>query len=316
MTFAAPLYLLALALIPLGAVAYWLSERRTAGTRAAFAAPALQPSVAPQRVGWRRHLPMLGYAIALAALAMALARPSVTVAVEVERAVVMLVTDRSGSMQARDVQPSRLAAARRAAYAFLEPLPDGVRVGAVAFNHVPEALQSPTTDREAIRAAIDALEPAGSTATGDGLHLALQMIQRGGRRPPPAAIVLLSDGKSVRGRDPIAVAREAAEAGVPVYTFALGTESGTIESRNPDGSTRLEPVPPDRPTMERIAELTGGRSYEIEDAGRLREIYERLGRQVSKEERPREITSAFAGGALLLIAMAALSSLRWFGRLV
>lgn len=316
MTFQEPTYLLALLVVPLGALLYIALERRAARSRAAFAAPALQLSVAPSRAGWRRHLPIAIYAIALAALAVAFARPQVTVAVEVERASVILVTDRSGSMQARDVQPSRLAAARRAALAFIEELPRGIRVGAVGFNHLPEALQSPTADREAVRLALEQLEPGGSTATGDALRLALNMTRRDAEDPPPAAIILLSDGKSVRGSDPIEVAQEVAEAEVPVYTVALGTPDGTIESTRPDGSTRLEPVPPDPETLAQIAEITGGRTFDADSTAELQEVYERLGRQISTEERPREITTAFAGGALLLIALGGLASLRWFGRLI
>jgi Ca-activated chloride channel family protein len=315
-TFQEPAFLLAIALVPLGAAAYLIHERRASGSRAAFASPALQLAISPRRAGWRRHAPMVAYAIALAVLAVALARPRVTVAVPVQRATVVLVTDRSGSMQARDVQPSRLGAARRAALTFLGQLPPAVKVGAIGYNQLPEALQSPTTDREALRAALDSLEPAGSTATGEALALALQMTDRGARKPAPAAIVLLSDGKSVRGRDPLDVAREIAAAKVPVYTVALGTATGTIESKRPDGTTRLEPVPPDPATLEQIAEITGGRSFDVADAARLQEIYARLGRQVATERRPREITAAFAGGALLLIATGALASLRWFGRLV
>jgi Ca-activated chloride channel family protein len=315
-TFQEPVFLLGLAVVPLAALAYVGMERRGARGRAAFAAPALQASVAPLRAGWRRHAAVVAYGVALAALAIALARPQVTVAVPVQRATVVLVTDRSGSMQARDVQPSRLAAAQKAALTFLDQLPAAVRVGAVAYNHVPEALQSPTADREALRLAIESLEPAGSTATGDAIHLALQMTRRDAEKPPPAAIVLLSDGKSVRGRDPLDAAREAADAKVPIYTVALGTPGGTIESKTPNGGTRLEPVPPDPETLAQIAEITGGRTFDVADAGRLQEVYERLGRQVATERRPREITSAFAGGALLLIAAGALASLRWFGRFV
>jgi Ca-activated chloride channel family protein len=315
-SFQEPVFLLGLLVVPLAILAYLGAERRAARTRAAFAAPALQPSVAPLRSGWRRHAAMIAYAIAIAALAVALARPQVTVAVPVNRATIVLVTDRSGSMQAADVQPTRLAAARRAARTFLDELPDNVRVGAVAFNHVAEALQSPTRNREALRLALDSLEPAGSTATGDALKLALQMTERDAKKPPPAAIILISDGKSVRGSDPLEAARAAAEAEVPVYTVALGTPDGTIESTLPDGTTRAEPVPPDPETLAEIARLTGGRAYSIADAQRLQEVYQRLGKQVTTERRPREITSAFAGGALLLLVGAAAASLRWFGRFV
>jgi Ca-activated chloride channel family protein len=318
-TFHSPEYLLALLLVPLAAVAYVLHERRARAGTEAFALPAMMASVAPRRPGWRRHVPMAVIVVALAAIGMALARPQVTVAVPIERASVILVFDRSGSMQANDVQPSRLAAARRAAQAFLTKVPSGVRVGAIAFNQTPQALQSPTTDRDAVRIALDQVKAGGTTATGDALRLGLKMTRSGtrpGAKTPPAAIVLLSDGKSVRGVDPMAAAREAAQAKVPVYTVALGTPQGTIQTHGPNGTMRTEQVPPDPQTMQRIAQVTNAQSYRAEDLTKLEDVYKRLGSQVATERRPREITSAFAGGALLLLAGAAAASLRWFGRVI
>lgn len=318
MTFASPWLLLGLVLVALAVLAYVLHERRAARSRAAFAAPGLMPAVAPRRAGWRRHVPMAIYALALAALAVALARPQVTATVTVERATVVLVTDRSGSMLARDVQPNRLVAARRAAESFLESVPPEVRVGAIAFNQTATALQSPTDDHAAVRRALGTVEAAGSTATGDALELALRMARTGtapAEEAPPAAIVLLTDGASVRGRDPVAVAEEAGEAGVPIYTVALGTDDGEIERPAPGGGTRRVPVPPDPESLRRIAEASGAEAFTAPDAARLSAVYERLGSQLATEEQPREITAAFAGGALVLIVLAAAGSLLWFGRL-
>lgn len=318
MSFESPWFLLGLALVPLAVAAYVLYERRAGRARAAFAAPALLPAVAPRRAGWRRHVPMAAYAIALTALAVALARPQVTVAVAVEQAGVVLVTDRSGSMQATDVQPSRLVAARRAAQAFLDSIPEDVRVGAIAFNQTPTALQSPTRNHAAVARALERIEPAGTTATGEALDLALRMARSGatpGEDPPPAAIVLLTDGASVRGRDPLPIAQQAGEEGVPVYTVALGTPDGTIERPRRNGGTRTVPVPPDPDSLAEIAEVSGGQAFTAQDAAGLSAVYERLGSQVATEEQPREITAAFAGGGLLLIALGAVASLSWFGRL-
>ena len=124
--------------------------------------------------------------------------------------------------------------------------------------------------------------------------------------------MLISDGESTHGRDPLPVAREAAALGVPVYTVALGTAEGTVVGS--DGVSR--PVPPDPETLAAIAEASGGRSYAVEDADALAAVYERLGSQVATEREPREITAAFAGGALVLVAGGALLSLHWFRRLV
>lgn len=317
MTFEAPLFLLGLLLLPLGALLYAWQERSRRAGAAAFAPAALLPSVAPRRAGWRRHAPVAGYGLALAALVVALSRPQATLATGVEQATVIVVTDRSGSMLATDVAPDRITAARSASAELLESLPDEVRVGAIAFNQTVEVLHSPTIDHATVREALDAVQAAGSTATGDALQAALRMIEGSrlpGEEPPPAAIVLLSDGKSVRGSDPLDAAEQARQAGVPIHTVALGTQDGTIDRPTRSGGVRLVPVPPDRETLERIARRSGGQSFATADAARLESVYERLGSQVASEKRPREVTSLFAGGALLMMLAAAGASLRWFGR--
>lgn len=318
MSFQSPLFLLALVLVPLAIAIYLFGERRRRAGAERFAAPALLASVAPLRPGARRHLPLLLYAIALAAVAVALARPEATVAVPEERAAVVLTTDTSGSMEARDVAPSRMMAVRRAALGFLEQAPEELRVGAVAFNHSVRSIETPRAEREGVRELLRELRPSGGTATGEGLAAALGLVTRRtarDERRPPAAIILLSDGTSTHGRDPIGVAREAARARVPVYTVALGTDSGTIEVRRPDGSTATRSVPPDRAAMRRIATLSGARSFTADAGAQLRTVYERLGSQVATREERREVTAAFAAGAAVLLLAGGAMSLTWFGRL-
>jgi Ca-activated chloride channel homolog len=317
-SFQAPLFLLALALVPVAAVLYVLADRRRKANAARFAAPALMPAVAPLRPGPRRHLPLVLYAAALAAVALALARPEATVAVPEERAAVILATDTSGSMQARDVSPSRMTAVRRAALRLLDDAPEELRVGAVAFNHSVRAIEPPRADRRDARALVAGLRPSGGTATGEGLAAALGLLIREGQRAgkrPPAAVILLSDGASTHGRDPVEVAREAARARIPVYTVALGTDSGTIEVKRPDGSLVTRSVPPDREAMRRIATISGARSFSADEGDQLGEVYDRLGSQVATREEQREVTAAFAAGAGLLLLTGGAMSLRWFGRL-
>jgi Ca-activated chloride channel homolog len=218
----------------------------------------------------------------------------------------MLVTDASGSMQARDVAPDRLTAARTAADAFIARLPEGARVGAVAFNDRATTLTPPTDDRAAVHRALSGLQSQGGTATGDGIEAALKSLRASGRRG--GAIVLLSDGKATSGRDPVAVAEEAGRRGVPVYTVALGTPEGTT----PSG----KPAPPDPASLQEIAERSGGASFTAQDAEGLSAVYERLGSQVAMKKEPREITGAFAGGAMLLLLTGGGLSLRWFRRLI
>jgi Ca-activated chloride channel homolog len=317
-SFAAPGFLAALLLVPVAALLYLPADRRRRARSTAFASPKLLPSVAPVRPGFRRHLPLLLYGAALATVAVALARPEATVAVPEERAAVVLATDISGSMQASDVEPSRIAAVRRAALDFLDRAPGKLRVGAVAFNHSVRLIEAPSTDRGNTKALIERLKPSGGTATGEGLAAALGLLERkgaGDSRRPPAAVILLSDGASTHGRDPIPVARRAARAHIPIYTVALGTDAGTIQVRRADGSSVTRQVPPDRDAMRQIAAISHGRAFAADAGDELATVYEQLGSQVATHDERREITAGFAGGAALLLLAGGVLSLRWFGRL-
>src|SRR4051812_27672360 len=263
MSVGAPLVLVALVLIPAAVVFYARYQRHRRKAAAAFASPALLASVAPRRPGWRRHAPMAAFALALAVLIVAAAKPQKTVAVPVQRASIMLATDVSGSMEASDVKPSRLVAARRAARNFVSGVPRGVNVGVMAFNGRPRVLQSPTPERDDIATALNRLSPSGGTATGDAITSALKVLRQPtgiNKKPPPSAIVLLSDGASTKGRNPIAAAQEAKRAKIPVYTVALGTSGGTITVPRPGGTggTQGRRGPPGPATPPPNARAAGG----------------------------------------------------------
>jgi len=317
-SFQSPVYLLALLAVPLAALLYLFADRRRGRAAARFASPVMMPSVAPKGPGLRRHLPLVLYAVALAAAALALARPEATVAVAEERAAVVLATDISGSMESVDVPPSRMTAVRRAARDFVVQAPEELRVGAVAFNHSVRSIEPPRADREDLRAMLGSLTPSGGTATGEGLAAAVGLLSRKSARDrsrPPAAVILLSDGASTHGRDPIAVARDAARLRIPIYTVAFGTDGGTIQVRGPDGTMTTRSVPPDRDTMRRIATISGARTFAADARAELATVYERLGSQVATRDEEREVTAAFAGGAAAFMLLGGLMSLRWFGRL-
>jgi Ca-activated chloride channel homolog len=300
MSFAAPLFLLGLLAVPLGAALHALARRRRRRYAIRFpGAPLAATLAAPS---WRRRVPGGLLALAAAALAVALARPEATVAVPVEEASVVLVTDVSRSMQATDVAPDRLSAAQAAAERFLDEAPEDLRVGVVAFSDTARVLQPPTTEHDRVRAALGSLVADGGTATGEGLDAALRSLRR-----PPAAVVLLSDGAATTGRDPLTVAQEAGERRIPVYTVALGTADGVV-----DGSL---PVPPDPEALREIAGASGGRAYEAADGDSLAAVYEELGSRLGTREETREITAGFAGVGLLLLGGAMAASLRWTGRL-
>jgi Ca-activated chloride channel homolog len=310
-SFASPLLLLTLLVVPLALIAYRYARGRRRRYAVRFPGVATLASLAPKASQWRRRAPLALFLMALAALALASARPQATVEVPREQATIVLVTDVSRSMLADDVTPSRLDAAREAAQRFVDQLPKGIRVGVVAFAEAPHTIQPPTDDRSKVRATIDSLAADGGTATGDGLAAGLQMVDGKGEQKTPAAIVLLSDGKATTGRDPIAIARQAKKLRIPVNTVALGSAGAVITA--PDGS--LIPVPPDPETMKAIAHASGGRAFAADNADELSGVYQSLGSRVATRKEQREITAAFAAGGILLLAAAAAFSLRTTTRL-
>lgn len=321
MSFAAPLVLICLAAIPVLIVLYGAHQRDRRRAAAAFAAPALAASVAPHRPRWRSHVPMLAFLLALAILILAAARPQKTIAVPVERASIMLVTDVSGSMQATDVRPTRLAAARAAAKRFVAKVPKTVNVGVMALSSKPRVLASPTRDRVAINAALDQLTARGGTGTGEAIQAATKILRAqpgvNGKRPP-SAIVLISDGSSTGTVDPVAAAQAARKLRIPIYTVALGTAQGTITVPRPgdQGGTETRPVPPDPQSLAEVARGSGGKAFTAADAGKLTDVYKNLGSLLGTKPAKREITAGFAGGGLALLLLGAAMSLRWFGRLI
>lgn len=322
MSFASPLVLIALIAIPVLVLVYGRAERDRRAAAAAFASPRLQPSLAPRRPGWRRHAPLIAIGLALALLVVAAAKPQRTVAVPVERASIMLATDVSGSMTATDVQPDRLTAAKAAATRFVASVPAKVNIAVMAFNQSPNVLQNPTQDRAAVKGAISRETAGGGTATGEAIATATGVLNRApgiGAKRPPAAIVLLSDGASTSGRDAVAAAQAAGKLKIPVYTVALGTPQGTIQvpvPRSQGGGTKTQAVPPDPESLAEIARASGGRTFTADSAGGLKAVYERLGSQLGHKDEKRQITSAVAGGGLLLLLSGAAMSLGFFGRII
>jgi Ca-activated chloride channel family protein len=318
-SFKDPWLLAGLLLIPLGFVVHRAAAARRKRYAIRFPGVGTLATVLKRPPAWRRRLPPLLLALAVAALAVALARPQREVTIAVEQASVMLVLDASGSMEATDVEPTRLAAAVEAAHSFLDTVPSETKVGLVAFSTAPYTAQAPTTDRDLVRATLDSLSADGGTATGDALVAALQALGRNPEAPPPpaserkppAAIVMLSDGKAQGGIDAVAVAQASGKLGVPIYTVALGTPDGVVIG--PFGEEI--PVPPDPESLRREAKESGGEFFAVEDAERLSAVYEGLGSQLGAKPRKREMTSGFAGFGLVLLAAATALAVRWRGRL-
>jgi len=310
MTFASPL-LLATLVVPLGGLlAYLWIERKPPHGAISFPNLAVLASV-QGRSSWKRHLLAALVLSTLLLLCVGVARPKVLRAAPVDRSTVVLVVDVSVSMNAVDVTPSRLEAARKAIGSFVDRVPPQVKIGLIAFSDDPVVLASPTTDKQAVRNAIGSLKPGYGTAIGDAVARGAELVQLStgeegatkGAATKAGAVVLLSDGSQTRGvLDPLQGADIARQAGIPVHTIALGTPEGTV-TINRGGVDLVVLVPPDRLTLARIAEATGGSTFEATDADRLGEVYKQLGRVVSTEEKPREVTAAFVVVAATLLAL-------------
>jgi Ca-activated chloride channel family protein len=314
MSFASPVWLAALALIPLAIAAQAVARRRARHYAIRFpAVSTIQLAAAAGGVSWRRHAATVLALAAIAALALALARPRETYGAAVNEGTIMLVTDHSGSMASNDVSPTRLAAAERAANTFIDQLPARVRVGAIAFSTSPDAVQAPDANHAAARAIINAQVANGATGTGSALELALQLLHGADPKHPPSAIVLLSDGAANTGPDSVAVSRQAAQEKIPIDTVALGTPNGTLQT--PDPLLPPQPVPPDPELMQQIAKASGGRPFNAQSADELSSIYKRLGNELGTVTRKREVTADFAIGGLVLLVLAGMASTRWAGRL-
>ena len=326
MTFAWPLALLGLALVPVLAAAYVLAARRRRHAARRFANPALVPNLVPSAPGWRRHVaPVLALA-ALALLVVGVARPHVVRTGTRDDATVVLAIDTSRSMAAQDVQPSRFEAAKRAALAFIHELPDNYSVGIVSFSTSADPVLPPTTDREAAKTALAELRLGSGTAIGNAItrSVDLALDQRPGQLPQPrtgqrspAAVLLLSDGAQTAGDvRPAPAAARARRLGVPVSTVALGTGSAVVEVPRPGGLKERVTVAPDVSTLRLVARTTGGSFSSAPDAARLEAVYRELGTRLARDRKRVEVTSAFAaGGALLVLVGGTLSSL-WFRRVL
>ena len=316
MSFAWPAVLLALLLVPVLAVVIWLADRRRRTAAARFGTPALVAASVPARPGWRRLVPAAVALAALTVLLVGLARPYANLSVSRREATVVLALDTSRSMAATDVRPTRLAAARRAAQAFLDTVPESYSVGIVAFSSSAQIVLPPTTNRVEARAALQRLKLGAGTSIGDAIARSVAAARPQGpggtASPVPATVLLLSDGAQTgEGLSPVAAAMLARRQRVPVNTVALGTSDAVVRVPLPGGLEERVTVPPDPRTLRAVAQRTGGRFFEVADASRLSAVYEELGSRVGTKETRTEVTAAFAGGGALLLLLASGLSMAW-----
>jgi Ca-activated chloride channel homolog len=352
MTFFWPEMLWLLATVPLLVLAYLLLLRRRKKTAVRYASLSLVREAMAAGPGWRRHIPPALLLLAWTAVAGAMARPAAIITLPSQRDMVILAMDVSGSMRAADVAPDRITASQEAAKAFVADQPRTTRIGVVAFAGTAMVVQRPTLVREDVLAAIDRFQLQRGTNIGAAILVSLQTIfpeaefdlspwgfgrefRRGVRRGVPlgerraasdddafvpvepgsyeaAAVVLLTDGQATTGPDPMEAARLAADRGVRVFTVGFGSREGETVGFG-GWSMRVQL---DEDTLRQVAELTRGRYFHAGSASDLNQVYRSLTSQLVMETEKTEITAFFAGGAGLLMLLAALLSLLWFGRIL
>ncbi len=315
LSFLAPSRLWLLLLIPaLVALYLWLVQRKR--SRRKQLGRTMFDLVIPRDRTWLRHLAVGLSILSLLTLTVAFAKPKDQVSVPRERATIVVTIDISLSMEARDVEPNRLDAAKGAAVQFVNSLPQKFNVALVTFAGTATTVVPPSLDRGAVTAAIEALRPQASTAIGEGIFTSLAALAQVPPDPDnptdvaPARIVLLSDGKTQVGRPSDQAAQAAKAESVPIYTIAYGTPDGYIEIGG-----RKEPVPVDRAELARVSRISGGEAYSATSAGELKDVYKDIGSSVGKEKVDKEVTSRYAGFGLGLAILAALGMIslgaRW-----
>jgi Ca-activated chloride channel homolog len=348
MSFIWPDMLWLLLTVPALVVGYVLLVRRRKRAALRYASLHLVREALGPGQGWRRHLPPLLFLLALVLMLLAVARPSAVVTLPSHHDTVILAMDVSGSMRTTDVLPNRLVAAQAAARAFVAEQPRRTRIGVVAFAGTAAVVQAPTSNREEILAAIDRFQVQRATAIGSAILVSLKIIfpdiefdlrssdprpdagQRGAplassgepSRPPfqpvppgsheSSVIILLTDGRTTTGPDPVESARMAAERGVRVYTVGVGTkEGGTLSYEGWSMRVSL-----DEDALKAIAATTHGEYYHAGTAADLMKVYQRLNARVVMERKNTEITAVFSAAALVFAVASALLSVLWYHRIL
>jgi Ca-activated chloride channel family protein len=329
MTFESPWMLGLLVAVPAMVAAYVRSRRRRSQRVVALAEQGLVATPATSRMRVRRHLPFALFAAALTLLLVGMARPHTSVKIPKREGTVILALDVSNSMQADDIKPTRIEAAKAAARAFVDRQPIEVRVGVVAFGDGAVVVQAPTNSHEEINRSIDRLTSQGGTSLGQALVTALGAIAG---KPVAidyealasdsaqvdigyfgsATVVLFSDGEETSRPDPVAVAEVASVAGVRVHTIGVGTPAGTVVQV--DGFNVATAL--DSELLEEVASVTDGTYHEADDADGLTEISKSIDLRFKLVSEHTEVTGLFAAAGSVLILIGALLSVLWFGRVV
>ena len=330
MSLGSPWMLLSLAVVPLLVLAYVKVVRRRSRRADRLATEGLVPTTTSGRgTRWRRHLPFALFATAVVLVCVGLARPTMSLALPQREGTVILAFDVSNSMRAKDLEPTRLAAAKRAATAFAQRQPGTIRVGVVAFGDSAQTVLRPTNAKEEVLATIRRLSTGGGTSLGQGLFTSLSTIagkplqidqsaleSEGGEVDigffGSSEVVLLSDGENTSRLDPLMLAEVASSAGVRVHTIGVGTPEGAVvEVEGFNLATAL-----DEELLTEIAETTDGTYHRAGDTATLERIYESIDLELVRVESEHEVTALFAAAGGIVLALGAILSIAWFGRVV
>ena len=348
MTFLWPSLLWLLLLVPVAVTGYWLLLRRRKRAALRYASLSMVKEAMGPGQRLRRHVPPLLFLLALILMLVAIARPAAVVTLPTEHETIILAIDVSGSMRATDVRPTRLEAAQAAARAFVADQPRNVRIGIVSFAGTAALVQPATENRDDIQAAIGRLELQRATAVGSGILVSLKAIfpdidvdlllenprhrmddaarPIGRSKPPPkdagppsapgsyrsAAIILLTDGQTTTGPDPLEAAMMAADRGIRVYTVGIGTVDGTIIGWE-GWSMRVRL---DEPALKSIASITRGQYFHAATAADLKAVYQGMSARMVLQKQETEITALVVAAATVLAVSAAGISLLWFNRIL
>ena len=330
MTFGSPVWLLGLLVVPAMVAAYLSSRRRRTQRTAALAAQGLVATHLGRREGWRRHLPFALFAIALALAAIAVARPMASVKTPRREATVILAMDVSNSMAATDVKPTRIGAAKAAASAFTREQPTSVKIGVVAFGPSAVIVRPATSDHAAVLRAIKQLSVGGGTSVATGILTSLDAIAGKTLTVDKAAlnqdnsnavnigfyggatIVLFSDGEDTSQTDPVTMARLASVAGVRIETIGVGTVAGTaVQIGGFSVATALDPQ-----ALKDVAKVTNGTYHQADDRAALGDVSKAINLRFTLVSQYTQISAVFAAAAAVLLAVGALLSVSWFGRVM
>jgi Ca-activated chloride channel homolog len=319
-SFDRPWWLFALILVPVLAYLWHVQEQRRVADAARFTNTALLPNLVAARPGRRRYIPLALLLLALAGLVVGTAQPRANVSVPRKEATVILAIDISRSMTAKDVKPTRLAAARAAATAFLTKVPKEYSIAVVGFGTRAYVALPPTTDRVLAQDALASLNPSEGTAIGDAVFISVRLGSKQRTTDgivPPASVLLISDGARDGGTvDPLAAARYARSRSIPISTVLVGTQAGIVTNKLVGGYEEQIRVPPSPTTLQQIARLSKGQFYRARTSVALTQVYKKLATRIGHRTKSREISDFFAGGAaLLLLAGGGLSAL-WYRRVI